>query len=173
LSHIQAVDGIYHLVRAFEDEDIQHYDGEVDPIRDLETIKMELVAKDKQFADKQFEEWSHKAKKNGLDKDAIFKKETIEKVLALLDGGKNVRDKEDWNYKEIEVLNEWLFLTSKPGVYLVNLSEPDFIAKKNKWLGKIVKWVKENGDGKVVPFSAAYEKRLSEAVEADEKKKDF
>lgn len=170
LSHIASVDGIYHVVRAFEDEDIQHYDGEIDPVRDLETIKLELLEKDKQTCDKKLEEATAKAKRNGLDKAAAFERDTLQKVKDLLEANKNVRDKEDWNYREIDILNEIYFFTSKPGVYLVNLSEQDYFRKKNKYLSKIVKWVGENGGGKIIPYSAAFELRLFEATPEEREK---
>ena len=170
LSHIQAVDGIYHLVRVFEDEDIQHFDGEVDPIRDLETIKLELIEKDKQNCEKSLEDAAAKAKRNPQDKAFLLEKETLEKVMGLLNDNKNVRDKLDWDYKEIDILNKYLFFTAKSGVYLCNLSEEDFIKKKNKYLKKIVEWVNNNGGGKIIPYSAAFELKLFEAS-PDEKKK--
>lgn len=170
LSHIQAVDGIYHVVRAFDDEDIQHYDGEIDPVRDLETIKFELIEKDRATCEKKLEEATARAKRNGQDKQAILERDALEKVKALLDDNKNVRDSADWNFKEIDYLNSILFFTAKPGVYLVNLSEKDYISKKNKYLSKIVKWVKENGDGKIIPYSAAFELRLFEATKEEREK---
>jgi obg-like ATPase 1 len=170
LSHIQSVDGIYHVIRAFDDEEIQHYDGEVDPVRDLETIKLELVEKDKQLCEKRLEEATAKAKRNGLDKQAALEKEILEKVKALLDEGKNVRDRTDWTYKEIDFLNSILFFTAKPGVYLVNLSEEDYFRKKNKYLAKILKWINENGGGKLIPYSAAFELKLFEASPEEREK---
>lgn len=163
LSHIQAVDGIYHVVRAFDDDDIQHYDGEVDPIRDLETIKFELSEKDRKSCEKKLEEATAKNKRNPSDKQTLLEKETLEKVMELLKDNKNVRDKSDWSYKEIDILNDHLFFTSKPGVYLVNLSKEDYIRKKNRYLNKIVTWVNENGGGKIIPYSAVYESELFEA----------
>lgn len=170
LSHIAAVDGIYHLVRVFDDEEIQHYDGEVDPIRDLETIKLELVAKDLQHAQKQFDNATAKAKRNGTDKQAMLERDTLEKVVELLKADKNVKDRNDWNYKEIDILNENAFLTAKPGVYLCNLSEEDFLSQKNRYLKKIVKWVGANGGGQIIPYSATFEARLFEANEEGKKK---
>lgn len=170
LSHIQSVDGIYHVIRAFDDEEIQHYDGEVDPVRDLETIKIELVEKDKQTCEKRLEEATAKAKRNGLDKQAALEKEILEKVKVLLDEGKNVRDKTDWVYKEIDFLNSILFFTAKPGVYLVNLSQEDYFRKKNKYLAKILKWINENGGGKLIPYSAAFELKLFEATPEEREK---
>jgi len=70
------------------------------------------------------------------DKKSKEEKETLDKVKILLDDGKWVRSG-DWSIKDIEILNAHLFLTAKPVVYLVNMSEADFKRKGNKWLGKI------------------------------------
>lgn len=79
----------------------------------------------------------------------------------------------DWNEKEIEVLNKHLFLTSKPVVYLLNMSEKEFIRKKNKWLPKIKEWVDANDKGAIViPFSAPYEATLS-ALPTDEDRANY
>lgn len=61
----------------------------------------------------------------------------------------------------MEVLNEFQFLTAKPVVYLVNMSEKDFVRQKNKWLTKIVAWVKEHNPGPVIPYSAKFELALA------------
>ena len=67
----------------------------------------------------------------------------------------------DWNDKEVDVLNKHLFNTSKPMIYLLNMSEEDYIKKKNKWLGKVKQWIDEHDPGStVIPFSANYEHRL-------------
>jgi len=72
----------------------------------------------------------------------------------------------DWLNVEIEVLNKHYFLTSKQIVYLVNLSEEDFIRKKkNKWLVKIKEWIEANVPGEIIPYSAAYEAKLLEQEE--------
>lgn len=72
---------------------------------------------------------------------------------------------------QIEVLNKYLFLTSKPCVYLVNLSEKDFIRKKNKWLIKIKEWVDKNDPGaSIIPFSGAFEHKLTEFETEAERK---
>uniref|UniRef100_A0A2C9KS28 TGS domain-containing protein n=1 Tax=Biomphalaria glabrata TaxID=6526 RepID=A0A2C9KS28_BIOGL len=76
-----------------------------------------------------------------------------------------------WNEKEIEVLNKHLFLTAKPIVYLVNLSEKDYIRKKNKWLPKIKEWIDKNDPGaSLIPFSGALEMKLLDMPE-DERDK--
>jgi len=99
--------------------------------------------------------------------DIRVEKATIEKVKALYDEGKNVRDVE-WSWKEIDVLNENLYLTAKPMVYLVNVSEVDYIKKKNKWLAKIVAWVNAHGGGKIIPYSVAFEVAYDEAKDKEE-----
>jgi len=65
-----------------------------------------------------------------------------------------------WNYKDIDVLNKYLFMSAKPVVYIVNIGRDEYIRKQNKWLPKIMAWVKANGGGPVLPFSADYEKEV-------------
>ncbi|KAF4522854.1 hypothetical protein B566_EDAN008173 [Ephemera danica] len=79
---------------------------------------------------------------------------------VLIDEKKHIRFG-DWNTNDIEVLNKYLFLTSKPVIYLVNLSEKDYIRKKNKWLAKIKDWVDKNDPGAIIiPFSGIFETKL-------------
>lgn len=168
LSHIQSVDGIFHVVRGFDDEDIQHYEGDLDAVRDLDIIHEELIEKDKAMLNKNLEE-VEKVVKRTNNKDSKEEKACLEKVKEAYEKGQNVRDLQ-WTYKEIDILNRYLFFTAKNVVYLVNISENDYIKKKNKWLGKISKWVNEHGGGKIIPYSVAYEARLLEASEEERKK---
>merc|ERR1712088_1244677 len=79
----------------------------------------------------------------------------------------------DWNQADIEVLNKHLFITSKPMLYLVNLSEKDFMRKKNKWLPKIKEYVDKNDPGAmIIPFSGAFEQKLMD-METDEERKTY
>jgi len=168
LSHIQSVDGIYHAVRAFDDEEVQHYEGEVDPIRDLDIIHYELMEKDKSTLTKNIEELERTIARTN-NKELKEEKAVLDKVQELYNQDKNVRDA-DWNYKEIDILNKFLFFTAKPVVYLVNISEQDYIKKKNKWLGKIQAWIKSHGGGKIIPYSVAFEKKLFEASPEEKEK---
>lgn len=77
----------------------------------------------------------------------------------------------EWSPEEIETLNRHLFLTAKPMIYLVNLGKKDFLSKKNKWLGKIKKWIDENLPGEIIPFSADFETELL-AEPAEERKEE-
>ena len=159
LSHIAAVDGIYHVVRAFENEQIIHEEGDVDPIRDMEIIHGELIAKDVQNLRAKMEELEKVIKRTNA-KIARDEMEVLQKVDALFKELKNVRDGE-WSAKDIEFLNQHNFITAKPVVYVVNISEEDYIKKKNKFLPKILKWIQEHGGGPMIPFSAEFEKKVT------------
>ncbi|XP_071388038.1 obg-like ATPase 1 isoform X4 [Centroberyx affinis] len=132
LSHISACDGIFHMTRAFEDEDIIHVEGTVDPVRDMEIIHEELRLKDEEMIGPIIDKLEKTAIRGG-DKKLKPEYDVMCKMKSwVVDEKKHVRYYHDWNDKEIEVLNKYLFLTSKPMIYLVNLSEKDYIRKKNK-----------------------------------------
>lgn len=160
LSHIQAVDGIFHMVRAFGGDEVTHVEGSVDPVRDLEIIHKELLLKDIAHAQK----WVDSNRKNidrGLGgKDAKAELDCMDKVLAYMQTGKDVRQGE-WGANEIEILNKHNLISAKPMVYLVNLSEKDFLRKRNKFLEPLAEWLKarETGD-KMIPFSCEFEAKL-------------
>jgi len=160
LSHISACDAIFQMLRAFEDEDVTHVDGNVDPIRDLKTILDELRLKDVEYFKRQYDEFEKKCKR-GNDKALKEEFAIIEKCLNLLEKDeKHLRFIKDWSANEVEVLNKHLPLTAKPMLYLVNLTEKDIIRKKNKWLVKIKQWIDENDPGaQLIPFSAALEQK--------------
>lgn len=170
LSHIQGVDGIFQVVRAFEDDEITHTEGDVNPVRDLDIISTELCKKDLQLLNKRMEDLDARIKRNN-DKDAREEKEVLERVRTLLDAGKWVKSG-DWKARDIEILNTQLYLTAKPSVYLVNLSIKDFKRKANKWLGKIQDWVNANGGGPIIPYSVEYEQQLMDAKEKNEENKE-
>ena len=155
LSHINAVDGIYHVIRAFEDDEIIHDEGDVDPIRDLGIIHTEISYKDLQIIEKRMEELERviSRKNDKKDKDQFA---LLEKVKDMLENEKWVKDGE-WSGAEVEMLNEHNFLTAKPVVYLVNISEEEYEKKANKYLGKILEWIEAHGGGPMIPFSASYE----------------
>lgn len=135
LSHIAAVDGIFHVVRAFENEEIIHEEGDVEPVRDMEIIHGELIAKDIQNLKKAMEDLEKIIKRTNA-KVARDEMEVLVKVDALFKALKNVRDG-DWNAAEIEFLNTHNFISAKPVVYIVNICQEDYIKKKNKHLPKI------------------------------------
>ncbi|KAI6155331.1 P-loop containing nucleoside triphosphate hydrolase protein [Pisolithus tinctorius] len=166
LSHVRAVDGIFQVVRAFDDAEVIHVEGDVNPIRDMEIIQTELRLKDIDWVEKQLDALKRggRALGNNSLADKAKKEEiaTVEKVLKTLTVDcKDVR-KGEWTNKEIEVVNGLSLLTAKPVTYLVNLSEKDYARKKNKWLPKIKAWIDTNNPGDaLIPFSVALEERLS------------
>jgi len=160
LSHIQATDGIYQVVRVFEDEDVTHVEGAIDPIRDLEIINEELLAKDIETLTKHIASISKLAARDKVKKAEL---EICKKIDDWVRVQKRPARFGDWKAEEVEVLNELLLLTSKPTVYLVNMAEDDYFRKKNKWLAKIKQWVDEYSKEQpevIIPFCGAYEAKL-------------
>jgi obg-like ATPase 1 len=167
LSHIRAVDGIFHVMRAFDDPDVIHVEDRIDPIEDIEIITNELRLKDIDFVQKNVNELK-KLIPRGLKKEQKEELASAEKVLAWLESGKETRNgMDEWSLKDVDYLNERCLLSSKPVVYLVNLSPEDYARKKNKWLMKIAEWVAAHGGGKIIPFSGALESTLVD-MPADE-----
>ncbi|KAK6005204.1 hypothetical protein QM012_007983 [Aureobasidium pullulans] len=164
LSHIRAVDAIFQVVRCFDDAEIIHVEGDVDPVRDLEIISEELRIKDIEFVEKALENLKKQTRRGGQSLEMKKLKEeeaTTEKILALLQEGKDVRH-QHWTPKEVEVINPLFLLTAKPVVYLTNLSERDYLRQKNKHLPKVVEWIKTHSPGEpILPISIALEERLS------------
>lgn len=173
LSHIKAVDAIYHVVRAFDDADVTHVEGDLDPIRDMEIIHEELRLKDEEFLNKQVTELGNHVRRlghggNAADKAKKEEFAVIEKVYEFVKSGKEVRHGV-WSNKEIEVINTLHLITAKPVIYLANVSEKDYLRKKNKWLPKIKAWIDEHSPGDLmIPYSGAFEYRLT-LMEPEEK----
>ncbi|VDM41882.1 unnamed protein product [Toxocara canis] len=191
LSHVSACDALFHLCRAFDDDDVTHVEGDVNPVRDLEIIGTELIKKDLQYLEGAIDKVGKLAIRGG-DKSKKPEHECLLKVKKLLEeDGRPVR-LEIWNEKEIEILNHHLLLTAKPIVYLVNLSEKDYIRKvifllflislftaefrilffnvhlflKNKWLPKMKAWLDENDPhAACIPFSGTLELKLMDMPE--------
>lgn len=159
LSHINAVDGIYQIVRAFTDAEVIHTEGEVDPVRDLEIIQHELCVKDIERANSRIEELE-KILKRSKDKNLIDELALLRKCVEMLQNDQSVRNGE-WSSRDVEILNSILFLTAKNVVYMVNLSSQDYIRKKNKWLPGINEWVKAHGGGPIIPYSIEFEQNIA------------
>ncbi|KAF2791783.1 GTP-binding protein-like protein YchF [Melanomma pulvis-pyrius CBS 109.77] len=170
LSHIRAVDAVFQVVRCFDDAEIIHVEGDVDPIRDLEIIAEELRIKDTEFVEKALAALVKETRRGGQSLEMKKLKEeqaTVEKILQMLKDGKDVR-KGNWGPKEVEVINPLFLLTAKPVVYLVNLSEKDYIRQKNKHLPKIAAWIKEHAEGDpIIPISVCFEERLAAMTEQE------
>ena len=122
LSHIREVDAIVHVVRCFEDENIIHVDGSIDPARDIETINLELIFADMDTVQRR----KDKATKNfrGGDKKAGVEMELADKLYAHLEAGKPARTF-DMDADERAIVDSWFLLTTKPVIYAANIAEDD------------------------------------------------
>ena len=160
LANIRAVNGIFQVVRLFEDEDVVHVEGKVDPVRDLQIISEELKQKDI--------EWMTKTQAD-LQKKSItdprkYKDELAlcTKVLDFLQNDPRPIRAADWSQVEIEYIENLNILTSKPTIYLLNMDEKSYITKKNKFLGPVAQWIKNFSNEPIIPFSAVFEKELED-----------
>ena len=122
LSHIREVDAIVHVVRCFEDENIIHVDGSIDPARDIETINLELIFADMETVSRRRD----KAVKNmrGGDKKSAVEAALAEKLYAHLESGKPARTY-PYDEEEREIVDSWFLLTTKPVIYAANIAEDD------------------------------------------------
>eukprot|EP01124_Arcella_intermedia_P006676 TRINITY_DN1399_c1_g1_i3.p1 TRINITY_DN1399_c1_g1~~TRINITY_DN1399_c1_g1_i3.p1 ORF type:complete len:391 (+),score=89.90 TRINITY_DN1399_c1_g1_i3:44-1216(+) len=168
LSHISAVDGIFHVIRVFEGEDIIHVEGSVDALRDLEIISNELRLKDLQHAKNIFEPMSRQARSDPQKRLELAR---YEKIVEHLEKGHDIREG-DWTAQEVEILNDMLLLTAKPIIYIINMSEQDFVRQKNKWLPKVVQWIKEHSPGApIIPVCVTFEQKLEALPSKEERDK--
>ena len=165
LSHIRETDAICEVVRCFEDSNVVHVDGSVDPIRDIETINLELIFADIETVDKRLE----KAKKM-LKADKKYQAEIdfIEKLKSNLEKGIPARALE-YNEDEQEMLKEMFLLTSKPIIYIANISEEQINNADNEEMVKKVKEYANKEGAEVIPLCVKIEEELSALDEQDKK----
>ncbi|MEM8833366.1 MAG: redox-regulated ATPase YchF [Pseudomonadota bacterium] len=166
LSNIRETDAIIHVLRCFEDSDITHVDGNVDPIRDAETIETELLLADLESIDKQITNIERKAK--GGDKEFKGQYEFMALVKAALDDGKPARVVEPSNEDETRWMKQLGMLTAKPILYVCNVNEDD-AAGGNEMTQKVATMAAEQGATSVV-ICAAIESEIAQLETADEKK---
>ena len=165
LSHIREVDAIVHVVRCFENDDIIHVAGSVDPARDIEIINLELGLSDLFQIEKRIDRSRKLAR---TSKDAQVEVEILEKLAAALNEGKSVRQV-GLNAEESEIIKGLGLLTNKPIIYAANVSEED-LATGNDFVER-VREVAAVENAQVVIVSAQVEAELVELPEAD--KADF
>ena len=158
LSHIREVDAIIHVVRCFENDDIIHVDGSINPSRDIETINLELIFSDIEMVERRLDR-STKAMKG--DKSLAKEVEFLKRLKASLEVGvpaRNVECDED----EKEILSTVALLTAKPVIYACNMSEEDFTngLDANKGYVDVCKIAKEEG-AEVLPICAELEAEIA------------
>ena len=152
LSHVSAVDAIFHLVRVFPNPEtpgagrtIEHVEGSVDPTRDMDIIARELVLKDVQRVKERHDKAAKLASRAPAGPHAAHAA-TLKKALDYL--AKDVFIAEgDWTPADAEVLSELGLITAKPMVYLLNATAEDFLKGSNKWLGPVREWIARRSPG--------------------------
>lgn len=165
LSHIREVDAIIHVVRCFENDDITHVDGNIDPARDIETINLELVLSDLDILSRRVD--SRKKAMKG-DKTLAGEVAFLERLVAEMEQGKTARSVEI-SEDELEYLKEVALLTIKPVIYACNMGENDFNEgiDSNKYYNQ-VKEIAEAEGAETFPICAEMEAQIAE-LEPDEK----
>ena len=165
LSHIREVDSIVEVVRCFEDSNIVHVDGNIDPVRDIETINLELIFADLETIEKRLE----KARKL-LKADKKYQQEidTFEKIKTVLEEGKAARTI-DFTDDEIEVVNSCLLLTMKPILYVANVSEEQLADVENDKNVNEVRKYADMENAEVIPLCVKIEEELTVLDEEDKK----
>ena len=164
LSHIREVDAIVEVVRCFDDGKIIHVDGAPDPIRDIETINLELAIADLDVINNRLERVAKKARTT-KNKDDITEVEALEKSKAALLENKPLRQVE-YSDDELKLLKSYSFLTLKPIIYLANIKEDELGNPDNDYVKQVKEYAsKENA--KVVSLCAKVEEELSELSKED------
>lgn len=166
LSHIRQVDAICHVVRCFEDENITHVSGKVDPIDDIETINLELILADLETVDKRIGRVEKIAKQK--DKEAVAEYEVLSKLKAALEAEKPARAVELTEDQQ-KIVKGFQLLTSKPVLYVANVGEDDIQdPSANPYVGKVREYAKQEG-AEVIVICARIEEEIAE-LDDDEKK---
>lgn len=165
LSHIREVDAIIHVVRCFENDDITHVDGNIDPARDIETINLELILSDLDILSRRLDN-RKKAMKG--DKTLVGEVDFIERLIKEMEQGKTARACEISD-EEKEYLKDVALLTIKPVIYACNMGENDFVngIDNNKFYNT-VKQIAANEDAETFPICAEMEAQIAE-LDPDEK----
>ena len=165
LSHIREVDAIAHVVRCFEDSNIVHVDGNIDPLRDIETINLELIFSDLEILERRLDSATKRLK---ADKKAQAEIDVLNKIKAVLEQGKCARTVELTDEEKEEIKDLYL-LTSKPVLYIANVSEDEIAdAENNVNVKKVEEFAKTEG-AKVIPLCVKIEEELSGLDAADKK----
>lgn len=165
LSHIREVDAVVHVVRCFEDENIVHVDGSIGPVRDAETINLELIFADMETVEKRIER-TRKMAKSG-DKKLAGEVELLNKLYAHLESGNPVRTYEA-EAEEQELLRGMFLLTTKPVIYVANIDENELGNEPNDYVRELYAVAEKEG-AEALTVCAKLEEEISE-LDAVEKK---
>lgn len=164
LSHIRQVDAICHVVRCFDDDNITHVEGRVDPLADIETINLELVLADLESVNKRYTRVAKIAKTK--DKDAVAELAVLDKIKPVLEEGISARSIE-FTDEEQRIVKSLFLLTTKPVLYVANVAEEDVADyETNDYVNKVKEFAaSENAE--VIVISARAEEEIAELEEED------
>ena len=164
LAHIREVDAIVEVVRCFDDGKIIHVDGTIDPIRDIETVNLELTIADLDIVNNRLEKVAKKARTT-KNKDDILEVEALEKCKKALEENKPLRQI-NLSEEEQKILKSYSFLTLKPIIYLANIKESELGQADNEYVLKVKDYAKAE-NAQVVSLCAKVEEELSELDKDD------
>ena len=166
LSHIREVDAIVHVVRCFEDKNIVHVEGKIDPLDDIETISLELIFSDVETVNRRLERANKAAKSH--DKAALMEVDALNRLKAALEEGKPARTVE-LSDEEKSILSDLFLLTSKKAIYIANVNENQLLDIDNDAnVNKVKEYAKQEG-AICIPLCAKLEEELSELDDEDRK----
>ena len=165
LANIRECDAIVHVVRCFEDPNVIHVEGSVDPIRDIETINLELIFSDLEMIDKRI---AKTAKLANNDKEAKHELEILKEIKAALEAGKMASTVEIEDEDDAKFVTGLFLLTTKPVIFAANVAEDDFAddGASNDYVQRVRAYAAENGNG-VFVISARIEEEISELDDAE------
>ena len=169
LSNIRETDAIVEVLRCFDDPNVTHVDGSVDPLRDIETINLELILSDLEILEKVLEKRRKVAK---ADKSVRKEVELLEKIVEILEEGKSARVL-DLNEEDEKLLKSYQLLSTKPIIYVCNVNEEDAAndGASNEYVGRVRDFAQSEG-AEVSVVSAKIEQEISE-LESEEEREDF
>jgi hypothetical protein len=160
LSHIREVDAVVHVIRCFEDPDVVHVMGPVDPVRDHDVITSELALADLAVVERRLDK-ARKSARAG-DKEAQLELVLLERVVTELNAGRGAREAGE-SEDAVKFLRQLGLLTAKPILYAANVNEDDLAATGGKWIDKLRSAVQtHHEEAEIVPFSAKLEAELAE-----------
>ena len=164
LSHIREVDAIAHVVRCFDDKNIIHVDGEIDPIRDIEVINVELIMSDLEIVEGRINRIGKKAEMT-KDKKELLEINTLKKIKENFLKNIPVR-KMGLEEEELEVIKSFNLITEKPVIYVANVGEDDIINGGNEYYKTVCEYAKKE-NSEVVMICAKIESELAELNDTD------
>jgi len=166
LANIRETDAIIHVLRCFDDENVTHVDGSVNPVRDKEIIDTELQIKDLETIEQRYAK-TEKIAKTSKDKDAALLVTVMDKIKAALEQGKSARSVE-LSETEAEAAKQLFLLTSKPVMYVCNVDEKS-VLKGNKYVDAVREATKDEG-AEILVIAAKTEEEIAEMESYDDRK---